>query len=244
MRLLLVACLLILGWYGLYSLSKELSSRSLTVTTLRDIAALSKRPVPHPASSAPADFSGSTRQQPTPVSTEASESIASESMPQGQDAAPKLAMTRASDIGSFWVEVLLPARLHRGPSVDTPIIGIETVGTTLRVFHARRGWFEVKELKTGDSGWIYGKYLGAVGDPTKVQVASKNLSIKEPVPAEVASVRDRAPAKRVADAKQKNHSVRYRAVAEASARASEAKVDRRTHHDQMASLLERAFSGY
>jgi hypothetical protein len=239
MRLLLVACLLILGWYGLYSLAKELSSRSLAVTTLRDIAVLSKRPVPHPVSSAPAEFSGSTRQKPIPARTEASES-----MPQGQDAAPKPAMTRASDIGSFWVEVMLPARLHRGPSVDTLIIGIERAGTTLLVSGARQGWFEVSGTKTGDSGWIYGKYLGAVGDPTKVQIASKNFSANDPVPAEVASVHERAPAKRVAVAKQKNHSVRYTAVAEASARASEAKVDRRTHHDEMASLIERAFSGY
>jgi hypothetical protein len=134
--------------------------------------------------------------------------------------------------------------LHRGPSVDTPIIGIETAGTTLRVSGARQGWFQVSKTKTGDSGWIYGKYLGAVGDPTKVQIASKNLSANEPVPAEVASVHERAPAKRVADAKQKNHSVRYRAVAEASVRASEAKAHGRLHHDEMASLLERAFSGY
>jgi hypothetical protein len=240
MRFLLVACLLILGWYGLYVLAKELSTAALAVTTLNEIAALTKRPLAKAIRSTPTEVSGSMAQRFVPLGP----GKVAASLPQQQEASPKPAMTRVSDIGPFLVEVLFPARLHRGPSVDTPIIGIEWVGTTLLVSRARQGWFEVSELTTGNSGWIYGKYLGAVGGPTKVQIASENLTVGKLLPTDLASAHNRAPAKLVADAKQRRRSVRYKAVAEASARASEAKVDRRPHHDEMASLLERGFSGY
>jgi hypothetical protein len=174
MRFLLVACVLVLGWYGLYSLAKELSRGSLALTTLSEVAALTKRPALKPFYNASAESSDSIGQRTSPTLAGAFES-----MPLGQGDGPEVMAS------SFWVEVLYPARLHRGPSVDTPIIGIEPIGTKLRVSRARQGWFEVSEPKTGDSGWIYGKYIGDVGDPTKVQIASANPS--SPPSAQVAA---------------------------------------------------------
>src|SRR5262252_5284440 len=67
-----------------------------------------------------------------------------------------------------WVTLLLPARVHAGPSVD-----IYAVGTPL---HARRywnDWIEVVEPGTSKSGWIYRKYLGAISNYEQGKIASQ-----------------------------------------------------------------------
>jgi hypothetical protein len=86
-----------------------------------------------------------------------------------------------------WVTVLLPARVHAGPSVDTPTTQFYAVGTLL---HARRywnDWIEVVEPGTSKSGWIYRKYLGAISNYEQGKIASQEAqaqrSIARPVSA-------------------------------------------------------------
>jgi hypothetical protein len=43
--------------------------------------------------------------------------------------------------------ILLPTRVHTGPSVDTG-------GTPLRATHYRNGWFEIAEPGNSQTGWI------------------------------------------------------------------------------------------
>jgi SH3 domain-containing protein len=94
-----------------------------------------------------------------------------------------------------WVEVLMPARVHTGPSVDTPIIRFYAVGTPLRVEDYRGGWFEIIEPSTSKSGWIYSKYLGAISNPDQTQIASQEEPVQKVIAAEVS-----VPAKRYAKA--------------------------------------------
>ena len=58
------------------------------------------------------------------------------------------------DHESTWVMVLLPARVHTGPSVDTPIIHFYAVGAPLRTTRYQRDWFEIIEPGTSKTGWI------------------------------------------------------------------------------------------
>ena len=94
----------------------------------------------------------------------------------------------------IWVGVLLPARLHGGPSVETPITGYYAPGTPLRVTGYRQGWFEVAAPNGSSSGWIFWKYVGAIGEPLDRQIAAQK---KEPAPA-LAAVEESLPAKRFA----------------------------------------------
>ena len=46
---------------------------------------------------------------------------------------------------STWVMVLLPARVHTGPSIDTPISQFYPAGTPLRATGYQNDWFEISE---------------------------------------------------------------------------------------------------
>ena len=65
---------------------------------------------------------------------------------------------------SNWVTVLLTARVHTGPSVDTPITHFYAVGTPLHATRYWNDWIEVIEPGASKSGWIYRKYLGAISN--------------------------------------------------------------------------------
>ena len=54
---------------------------------------------------------------------------------------------------SIWVTVLLPARVHTGPSVDTPITHFYAVGTPLHATRYWNDWIEVIEPGASKSGW-------------------------------------------------------------------------------------------
>jgi hypothetical protein len=127
-----------------------------------------------------------------------------------------------------WVTVLLPARVHAGPSVDTPITQFYAVGTPL---HARRywnDWIEVVEPGTSKSGWIYRKYLGAISNYEQGKIASQEAQAQRSVARPVS-------AKRYAHIRRSSkQSTRVKQVA---ARPIRGKTE-------MASLLQRAFSGY
>jgi hypothetical protein len=74
---------------------------------------------------------------------------------------------------AVWVIVLLPAKVHTGPSVDTPISHFYPVGTPLHATRYRNDWFEITEPGTSKTGWIYRKYLGAIDDSEQSKIASQ-----------------------------------------------------------------------
>jgi hypothetical protein len=81
---------------------------------------------------------------------------------------------------STWVMVLIPARVHTGPSVDTPISHFYPVGTPLRATRYQRDWFEIIEPSTSKTGWIYRKYLGAISDSEQSKIASQEAQGQSP----------------------------------------------------------------
>jgi len=173
---------------------------------------------------------GSPTEQASPV-------LAAYEAPTRAPAAKSTTAVLPDDHGLTWVAVLLPARVHTGPSVDTPITQLYAIGTPL---HARRywnDWIEVVEPGTLKSGWIYRKYLGAISNPEQGKIASQEA--QEPsTAAQRVSVKRYAkatPAKRYANATRfSKRSTHVRPVTPTPIRG----------HTEMASLLQRAFSGY
>ena len=145
---------------------------------------------------------------------------------------------------ALWVTVLLPARVHTGPSVDTPISQFYPAGTPLRATRYQSDWFEINEPGSSQSGWIYRKYLGAISNSERGRVASQEAQKQRPVAK--ASVPPKRYAKaipvkryaKVIPAKRYANNVRS---SKRSMQAKQVAVGGRT---EMASLLQRAFSGY
>jgi hypothetical protein len=147
---------------------------------------------------------------------------------------------------STWVMVLIPARVHTGPSVDTPIIQFYPVGTPLRATRYQRDWFEIIEPSTAKTGWIYRKYLGAISDSEQSKIASQEAQGQGPVDQVSVRVKRYAkaipvkryakaiPVRRYADARSSKQSTRVKPVTPKPIRG----------RTEMASLLQRAFSGY
>ena len=135
-----------------------------------------------------------------------------------------------------WVTVLLPARDHTGPSVDTPISHFYAVGTPLHATRYWNDWIEVVEPGASKSGWIYRKYLGAISNSEQTKIASQEVQAQNAVAQSV-------PAKRYA----KGPAKRYASTIRSSKQSTQVKqvtakpIRSRT---EMASLLQRAFSGY
>jgi hypothetical protein len=138
---------------------------------------------------------------------------------------------------STWVMVLLPARVHTGPSVDTPITHFYPVGTPLRAKRDQRDWFEIIEPSTSNTGWIYRKYLGAISDSEQSKIASQEAQGQSPVDQVSVRVKRYAkaiPVKRYADTRSSKQSTHVKPVTPKPIRG----------RTEMASLLQRAFSGY
>jgi len=95
---------------------------------------------------------------------------------------------------SMLVTVLLPATVHTGSSVDTPISHFYAVGTPLHATSYQNDWFEISEPGTSKSGWIYRKYLGAISNSEQSKMVLQEAQGQKPV-ADVS-----APAKRHAKA--------------------------------------------
>lgn len=136
---------------------------------------------------------------------------------------------------SIWVTVLLPARVHSGPSVDTPIIRFYAVGTPLHVTRYWNDWIEVSEPGASKSGWIYRKYLGAISN-SEQKIASQEVQAQNAVAHSVPAKRyvEANPTKRYANNVRSKQSTRAKPGAARPIRA----------RTEMASLLQRAFSGY
>ena len=147
---------------------------------------------------------------------------------------------------STWVMVLIPARVHTDPSVDSPISHFYPVGTPLRATRYQRDWFEIIEPSTSKTGWIYRKYLGAISDSEQSKIASQEAQGQGPVDQVSVGVKRYAkaipvkryakaiPVKRYADARSSKQSTRVKPVTPKPIRG----------RTEMASLLQRAFSGY
>ena len=132
--------------------------------------------------------------------------------------------------------VLLPARVHTGPSVDTPIINFYPVGTPLRVRSYRPDWFEIIEPSTSKTGWIYHKYLGAISDSEQSKIASREAQAQSLV-----ATQDSVPVKRYAKAERYAKPIPVKRYAKANRPSRQPITHGRT---ELASLLQRAFSGY
>ena len=161
-----------------------------------------------------------------------------------------LAITAAAvlpETPMIWVIVLLPARVHTGPSVDTPIIQFYPVGTPLRATRYQRDWFEIIEPSTSKTGWIYRKYLGAISNSEQSKIASQEAQAQSP------TAEQAVPGKRYANAipvKRNAKAIpvkRYANTIRSSKQSTRVKsvtpkpIRGRT---ELASLLQRAFSGY
>ena len=148
---------------------------------------------------------------------------------------------------STWVMVLIPARVHTGPSVDTPISHFYPVGTPLRATRYQRDWFEIIEPSTSKTGWIYRKYLGAISDSEQSKIASQEAQGQSPaaeasVPAK--SYAKAFPVKRYAKAipvKRYANTIRSSKQSTRVNPVTQKPIRSRT---ELASLLQRAFSGY
>jgi hypothetical protein len=136
---------------------------------------------------------------------------------------------------ALWVTVLLPARVHTGPSVDTPISQFYPVGTPLRATRYQNDWFEISEPGSSSSGWIYRKYLGAISNSERGKVASQETHEGKPAARPGSVKRKAVPVKRYAS------TVRW---SKQSMRVKQVAVKPIGGRTEMASLLQRAFSGY
>ena len=155
---------------------------------------------------------------------------------------------------SMLVMELLPARVHTGPSVDTPISHFYAAGTPLQATRYRNDWFEITEPGTSQSGWIYRKYLGAINNSEQSKIASEEAEGRK----SVANVS--VPAKRYAKAIPANRYAKaipvkryakslpakhYASAIGSSKQSTRIKtVTPNRDRTEMASLLQRAFSGY
>jgi hypothetical protein len=138
---------------------------------------------------------------------------------------------------SIWVTVLLPARVHTGPSVDTPISHFYAVGTPLHATRYWNDWIEVIEPGTWKSGWIYRKYLGDISNSEQSRIASQEVQGQNTVTQSV-------PAKRYAKASPAKRYANLKRFSKQSTRVKQATVKPIRGRTEMASLLQRAFSGY
>src|SRR5262245_56889454 len=100
--------------------------------------------------------------------------------PMGEKPASTVLPERPSQ-ESILVTVLLPARVHAGPSVDAPTIHFYAVGTPLHAVRYRNDWFEITEPSTSKSGWIYRKYLGAISNSELGKMALQEAQGQKPV---------------------------------------------------------------
>ena len=147
---------------------------------------------------------------------------------------------------ALWVTVLLPARVHTGPSVDSPISQFYPVGTPLRATRYQDDWFQISEPGSSPSGWIYRKYLGAIGNAERGKVASQEAHEGKPAarPGSVKRYAKALPVKHYAKAvpvKRYASTVRW---SKQSMRVKQVAVKPIGGRTEMASLLQRAFSGY
>jgi hypothetical protein len=145
---------------------------------------------------------------------------------------------------STWVMVLLPARVHTGPSVDSPISHFYPVGTPLRATRYQRDWFQISEPSTSRTGWIYRKYLGAISNSEQSKIAAQEAQAQSPVAQDPVPVKRYAKAERYAKAIPVKRYAKANRSSKQSAPVKPVKQKPIRGRTELASLLQRAFSGY
>ena len=147
---------------------------------------------------------------------------------------------------ALWVTVLLPARVHTGPSIDSPISQFYPVGTPLHATRYQNDWFEIGEPGSSPSGWIYRKYLGAISNSEPGKVASQEAHEGKPAarPASVKRYAKALPVKHYAKAVPVRRYASTIRWSKQSIRVKQVAVKPIGGRTEMASLLQRAFSGY
>src|SRR6516225_6087645 len=159
---------------------------------------------------------------------------------------PAAVSTERPHQDALWVTVLLPARVHTGPSVDTPISQFYPVGTPLHATRYQDDWFEIGEPGSSPSGWIYRKYLGAIGNAEHGKVASQEAHEGKPAarPGSVKRYAKALPVKHYAKAVPVRRYANAVRSSKRSMRVKQVAVKPIGGRTEMASLLQRAFSGY
>lgn len=64
-----------------------------------------------------------------------------------------------------WVEVTSAVNMRAGPSSGNPTIKVQPRGAKLRVLERDGGWVHVEEPETGQTGWVYERYVSAAAGP-------------------------------------------------------------------------------
>jgi Bacterial SH3 domain len=122
------------------------------------------------------------------------------------------------------VAVIRAATVHSGPSVSAPIVRYYPVGTELHLVDLQRGWFQVLDPATEQSGWVYERYyLQEIRRPGQTITAAQ----QSPSPSKSNPVRQ---AQRLGPPQTKKIKPRIQNV--------------RRQTDSVANLVERAFRGY
>jgi SH3 domain-containing protein len=65
------------------------------------------------------------------------------------------------DIATKWVKPSTSVNLRKGPSSSAAIISVIERATKLRVMGRKKGWVQVTNLATSETGWIYAGNIGA-----------------------------------------------------------------------------------
>lgn len=73
-----------------------------------------------------------------------------------------------------WVEVIDSVNMRQGPSSADPVIKVQLAGTKLRVASRDRRWVEVVTPETGDTGWVFGKYVKSIPSEQRRADAAKS----------------------------------------------------------------------
>jgi Bacterial SH3 domain len=140
----------------------------------------------------------------------------------GESSAPPISESENEE--PIWVEGSLAARVHAGPSVSAPSLRFYPLGTELHLIGHEQGWFQIADPTTSEPGWIYEKYLEAIRAPGQRQELSH--------PIQSTRVAFETPASRQPLARAKKQ--------QQDAERAQPPV----RSESVASLVERAFSGY
>ena len=70
-----------------------------------------------------------------------------------------------------WARVVLAARVHDDASVSSPTLRFYQPGTPLQVVSRQNGWIQITDPASGETGWVFEKYLVPADGPTATQTA-------------------------------------------------------------------------
>jgi len=73
--------------------------------------------------------------------------------------------------------------VHDDASVSSPTLRFYQPGTALQVVSRQNGWIQITDPASGESGWVFERYLVAADGPTATQtamVATASKPVAEP----------------------------------------------------------------